>query len=289
MAEQRKKKKTKTTMSTVRVLTLPSNSSMSYYPENTTANYKVELPMTLTFDGPHEVALTSFHYNRSWYNFPTTQLFRAFFDPPGTWEADEAEDEDEEEGADADDTTQPSRRVISYVESGHYVGPAQVLRQLNRDMTSDYVSFIYSDVTQKVTVHFKQTGWRVKLSADLGRKLGWGKRITLAPPGRAKIESPNAMILDDIDLLYIHCDMAADSHVVGDKLVPLLKAVSVRGYHGETVSYEPRIIDWLPMRSNSYRTIEILITDGAGVRVPFESGQTLVKLHVRRCSPFSAI
>ena len=42
-----------------RYITLPSDSSPEYYPQNTTARYRVHLPEPITFDHAHkyEVAL----------------------------------------------------------------------------------------------------------------------------------------------------------------------------------------------------------------------------------------
>ena len=60
---------------TTTLLTLPSNSSMHLYPGNTLADYRVQLPKTLNFDTPHEVALTGFHYPKTWFNFPKTEHY----------------------------------------------------------------------------------------------------------------------------------------------------------------------------------------------------------------------
>ncbi|KAJ8039500.1 hypothetical protein HOLleu_17245 [Holothuria leucospilota] len=48
-------------------LTLPSNSSMDVYPENTLSNYRVKLPTSLQLSGEWEVGLMEISYNHSWY------------------------------------------------------------------------------------------------------------------------------------------------------------------------------------------------------------------------------
>ena len=138
---------------------------------------------------------------------------------------------------------------------------------------------------------WREPGWTVLLNAPVARKLGWPGRVLLRRPAHSprRLWAPGVVNLDEVDLLYVHCDLAADSHLVGDKRVPLLAAVSVQGRMGEVVHYEPRVLDWLPVRSSYVSTIEVLITDGAGRRVPFETGATLVKVHLRRRSPFSWI
>src|SRR5436190_8177804 len=43
-------------------LTLPSNSSMSYYPDNTTTKFSTHLTQQLRLNGAWEVAVVEFHY-----------------------------------------------------------------------------------------------------------------------------------------------------------------------------------------------------------------------------------
>ncbi len=49
-------------------VTLPSNSSMDIFPENTVSRFKTQLPTTLTFDQPYEMGLTEFIFPANWYN-----------------------------------------------------------------------------------------------------------------------------------------------------------------------------------------------------------------------------
>ncbi len=49
-------------------LTLPSNSSMEYFPGNTLTNFKTKLAQPIELTGEWEVALSEFQYSRSWYN-----------------------------------------------------------------------------------------------------------------------------------------------------------------------------------------------------------------------------
>ena len=49
-------------------LTLPSNSSMEYFPGNTLTSFKTKLAQPIELTGEWEVALSEFQYPRSWYN-----------------------------------------------------------------------------------------------------------------------------------------------------------------------------------------------------------------------------
>ena len=50
-------------------LTLPSDSSMSYYPNNTIAKYTTKLAYPIELDGDYEMGLAELIYPHSWYNF----------------------------------------------------------------------------------------------------------------------------------------------------------------------------------------------------------------------------
>jgi hypothetical protein len=53
-------------MATQFYLTLPSNSSLAYFPNNTVANFRVKLAETIVLPGQWEVALTELHYPHTW-------------------------------------------------------------------------------------------------------------------------------------------------------------------------------------------------------------------------------
>ena len=52
-------------------LTLPSNSSIQFYPENKVSDYIVHLPKELNLTGPWEVGLAELIYPNSWCNIDT--------------------------------------------------------------------------------------------------------------------------------------------------------------------------------------------------------------------------
>ena len=49
-------------------VTLLSNSSMQYFPDNKTSNFVTKLPRTLQLDGEWEVGLAEIVYSHAWYN-----------------------------------------------------------------------------------------------------------------------------------------------------------------------------------------------------------------------------
>ena len=171
----------------------------------------------------------------------------------------------------------------------------QVLRIVNNDMSKGKpcATFSFNDQTERLTVNFKPGSHRCKHSATLtpplAEKLGWPRRETvLTGAGGDIIEAPGVVKLDTTDLIYVHCDIASDSHMVGDVENCLLRVIPVFGKHGAINTYEPTHLDWLPVLWTEFRTARVLITDSFGKRVPFERGICTVKLLLRKRSPFGA-
>jgi hypothetical protein len=283
------------------LLTLPSNCSKELYPKNVTSDYQVQLPHTIQLtEGQYEVGLTGFHYPRSWFNFTTTASYVAVFGMADTEEGaspkcyDTTPDgeivNDDAEGGRVGRSLYRRRRVV--IPPGHYVEIAQILDILNDvGKAKSGATFIYREERQRVSLHFrpglKTCKYTVRLKAPLVEKLGWPREDILITEGaNTVIEAPGVIKLDSIDLLFVHCDIAADSHVVGDVVNPLMRVIPVMGKHGAIVSYEPLRVDWLPVRWNEFRTLRVLITDAFGEKIPFERGNCSVKLVIRRRSPF---
>ena len=57
-------------------LTLPSNSSMDYYPENIVANFKTRLANLISLEGDWDVVLYEIQYKKTWYtiNYEDTRI-----------------------------------------------------------------------------------------------------------------------------------------------------------------------------------------------------------------------
>jgi hypothetical protein len=51
-------------------LTLPSNSSVEYYPNNKATDFTTRLPTSISLEGEWEAALIDIQYPHNWYNIP---------------------------------------------------------------------------------------------------------------------------------------------------------------------------------------------------------------------------
>ena len=83
--------------------------------------------------------------------------------------------------------------------------------------------------------------------------------------------------------IYVYCDVLGHTHV-GDTRAPLLRAIGVRGKHGEVVHEVFSKVTYLPVQKKTFDSIEINIMTDTGKPVPFVGGKSLVTLHFRRSS-----
>ena len=83
--------------------------------------------------------------------------------------------------------------------------------------------------------------------------------------------------------LYVYSSIV-EPRIVGDKFAPLLRIVPVTGSHGEMVTARFDHVQYIPVLSREFGSVETEIRDDTGQPVPFERGKVTVTLHFRRCS-----
>jgi len=69
------------------------------------------------------------------------------------------------------------------------------------------------------------------------------------------------------------------SVITGDKVTDLLIEVP---YNLEEIGYEPKHIQYIPLRSDVVDIIEVQVSENNGSLVNFEPGDTVVTLHYKR-------
>ena len=83
--------------------------------------------------------------------------------------------------------------------------------------------------------------------------------------------------------LYVYSSIV-EPRIVGDKISPLLRIVPITGIHGEMVTASFDHVQYIPVLSREFGSVETEIRDDTGRPVPFERGKVTVTLHFRRCS-----
>ena len=242
-------------------LVLPSNASMGTHPNNTLAQYITNLPRCISLSGDWECGPTEIHYPHDWYNIRNARLV---VEQAGKLEMD------------------------VYFEDGYYGSAKTLVRALNDGVKGGSVKFSYNPVTQKVCVHMKGDT-TFMLFGDLADILGFGMGTGFA--SRTTVTDRKTLTQGDsiVDLrrgfesLYVYSSIV-EPRIVGDKIAPLLRIVPITGRHGEMVTARFDHVQYIPVLSREFGSIETEIRDDTGRPVPFERGKVTVTLHFRRCS-----
>jgi len=192
-------------------LTLPSNSSMDYYPQNTVAQYTTKLNSTIELNGEWEVGLTEISVpsnvhnaiaGHCYYNlYIGGQFIRRINVTPGHY-----------------------RRMQELLEDLHRSQRAQVPLQSHESL---HVKFSFEIGFKKVRMVCDESDLRlvhVEFNTNLAHLLGYNSnvRYALRHPKVSKFP-PN--LAGNIQSVYVYCDLG--EHVlVGDTKAPLLRIVN---------------------------------------------------------------
>ena len=258
-------------------LTLPSNSSLQYYPDNTLTHFTTQLGRSVDLTGLWEVGLAEIQYPHTWHNV------------------------NEKEGWICIDTK--GRKTTVKLPAGQYDTPEQLIGGLNQmlDLRQTYsirkrriavdltdpthvnlkkVHFSYYEIMQKATISVKQ-GSSVELSPILKRMLGM-QMTTLAAGSHE-----GAHVVDvnqGFHSLYVYCNVV-EPRPVGDSEVPLLRIVPIEGKSGQMMTKTYENIQYIPVSQKHFRTLDMDIKKDTGEPVPFECGKLVVTLHFRKRKP----
>lgn len=270
-------------------LTLPSNSSEKYYPNNTLTHFFTKLHNDIALSGEWEVALADIMYPRNWYNVneqsmriscgSCTKVVPDF--PP-------------------EDDTSPSYDVHVSIPSGYYNSVSELVDVLNSSITRAYKKPISPWSTGGVDRFVDQTAWpkfrynfqnrKVILTLPPNATIQFSEKLYRILGIDASRKSSNEMNIKsmraaDIEAglhaIYIYCDVL-ECVPVGDTMAPLLRIVEVGGVAGEMMHLQYDQPRYVPLQKKTFDSIEIDIRDDAGDSIPFDSGKLIVTLHFRR-------
>jgi hypothetical protein len=268
-------------------LTLPSNSSEKYYPDNTLTHFITKLHNDVSLDGEWEVGLADIMYPRNWYNVDHQHLTLICTNcskivPEFT--LDEGIPKDYE--------------IRVGIPSGYYNTAQELVEVLNNSITKAYRKPVRSWSTNGINRYVDESQWpkiaynkhnrciyitmqqdtAIRFSKKLAHLLGFDVQMV---ESTSIIGDRPVDIEGGLHALYVYCDVL-ECVAVGDTMAPLLRIVTVKGSRGEMsyVQYDqPR---YVPLQKKSFDSIEIDIRDDIGKPIPFDAGKLIVTLHFRR-------
>ena len=230
-------------------VTLPSDSSAAYYPNNTVARFVTRLPERVRLDGDYEMGLVEIIYPHTWYNVDGN-----------FWIVVE------------------SKKIE--LQSGYYENGSAIAAALNRDLQGLGVRFSFSETIGRFSLSVQSTN--VTMSDDLQHYMGFDlSNVVIEPLSFGTMAARPFDANRGLNLMYVYCDVAAHT-VVGDTKTPLLRVCNVTGKHGDFVRHTYVQPHYVPVGRREFDSIDIAINNELGRPMPFEYGKSVVTLHFRR-------
>lgn len=251
-------------------VTLPSNSSMKYYPGNTLTRFTTRLENPISLSGNWEVGLAEIQYQHTWNNLERGEG-RIYYS----------------QQYEKQKYVQNSLRILP----GYYDTPSNLVVEINKTIfqfaqtmnLDSYAFFEYNHFTKRVTATIP-VGANVNFSLALCAILGLGPRqnpIANNEESAIQWRAANACDINrGFSSMYVYCNLL--EHVpVGDTKAPLLRIVHLAGKSGETINTSYEKPYYVPLQQKSFDSIEIDIRTDTGNSVAFEYGKLIVTLHFR--------
>jgi hypothetical protein len=238
-------------------LTLPSDSSSKFYPENTTASFITRLCERIHLDGEYEVGLCELIYPHSWYNFnnEADNIFLHFGENPKDCILDSGEYKNEQS-------------LIATVNS-----------KLNSDKNLFKATFVWNATTRKIQLFISEDYRPLYMSEDFKTLFGFDK---IGPYMKGTHNATHAFDINaSMHYMYVYSDIATYTFV-GDSKVPLLRVCYTEGEYGDMVRTIFTHPQYVSVAVSEFETVEININNELGKPVPFEFGKAVVTLHFRR-------
>lgn len=248
-------------------LTLLSNGSMSYFPENTTACFSTKLPKPIKLDGEWAVGIVEFHYPCTMFNVQKHENVVYIKKKVKLIE---------------DDFT--TIEYKSHIPETSYDDVDHILRALNENpLLKNHAVFRYDKISRLVrATKLKDDIISVTASPRLSLQLGFEPWSNLA--GTLIGKYPVNLYLGLPSQLFIYCDIV-EPQIVGDVMASLLKIIPLdpsKYIYGAYKMHAFSPAHYLPVLRREFDIIEIDIRTSTGAKIPFQFGTSCIKLHFKR-------
>lgn len=241
-------------------VTLLSNSSMNYFPANTTSSFTVKLHKNITLGEDWHVGLAEIHYS---YNFANVRdnhntIMESTPDSVSLWK----------------------------VENGVYTSVPDLIHEINRAYGNQPL-FEFRPHTKRVKLNRDVVNGETKamlLQGNLASQLGFRPDENILQ----YLESPEpASVLFGVPhQMLIYCDII-EPQFIGHEVAQVLRSVIIgNDSHklGAPCHSEFKNIHYVPVSRKEFQTIAINIRDHTGEHLPFSHGVLSLKLHFKEVS-----
>ncbi|KAK7484451.1 hypothetical protein BaRGS_00024345 [Batillaria attramentaria] len=252
---------------------------MALYPNNTLSSYTTKLDPPIDLRGHYEVGLVDIVFPRSWLNIKPAAMWLNIR---------------KRESANQPVFIEHTVRLPA----GHYDSVAHLITMINHEIPKTFKTdqappipnipkvqwqdmFYYKKELGKVILTLGP-GIMLIMSPDLTQLLGFKARHH---SGEKHVFAEHvANVNQAVGCLYVYLSIIED-RIVGDTRAPLLRMVPLTGYRGEVAFHSFHNVQFIPIKFNSFDHIEVNIRNGKGELIPFEQGEVILTLQLRRRIP----
>lgn len=266
-------------------LVLPSNSSMKYFPDNTTTSFTTQIPREINLHGVWGVGLSEIH-------IPCTVTHLQPDDCLIIWDY-------------CDEHKQNTAKSLNYykIPRGIYTSHKEIISEINNkpgiknagvEFTESTPARGYIAINARSIPGLTAKKHTLQISSKLERILGFETPTTASttePPsihiqqGTQAIASRPASINRALpDQLFVYTDICVP-YPVGDVQTSLLRIVNLDTTHYTYGATQVKYFsppNYIPLLNNRFHTIMIDIRDQFGKPIAFEYGTLTLTLHFKR-------
>lgn len=248
-------------------LTLLSNSSSSYYTDNTTANFLTKLPRTIKLEGEWVVGIVEFQYPCSMYNVQEHENIIYIKKKIAVSTAEKYK----------------NIEVKTHIPATSYDNIDQLLQALNENpQLKNKVKFRQDTITKLVGLTTNDEIISITTSPILSLQLGFKPRSNFKEISIGK--HPANLYLGLPSQIFVYTDII-QPQVVGDVITSLLRIIPLDPTKFIYGAYKMHVFSpahYVPVLRREFDTLEIDIRSTTGARIPFQFGSSCVKLHFQR-------
>jgi hypothetical protein len=232
-------------------VTLPSNASMDFFPQNVVSNYTTKLINPLRFDGPWVVALSKISFKNSIISSVGTMIFSHKHDK-----------------FTFDLVINESEKVDTFLEG-------LVKRKTGIEAVADIK---ISD--DKNIVIIPHVGFEMRIYGALPFILNIepGAKYTFANP--LKVPKSDRKI-QKVDTIFIYTDIIEEQYV-GDSKAQLLDTISINGEMDAMITIDISNPNYVNLAKTEISTINIVLKDNTGENIHFSNlAKVVLKFHFK--------
>lgn len=269
-------------------VTLLSNSSMNFFPNNKTSSFTVQLAEKITLNGSWSVGVAEIHYNYNFFNVTTNN---------NSIITVKKSSENSTTALDMCSTTTYYRPVSDFVQTveitpGYYGTVSDLVETVNSVMKKHKLvaaPFISIDrinnrsIVDKEAVHksLESISFEGRLAMQLGFEPGENiLNHTLSPHiGNTFFGVPDQML--------IYTDIIEPSYI-GHEKAYVMKIINtnVHTYKFGDICYrEYTHIHYMRVQKREFESVSVAIRDYTGGFIPFQHGVLTIKLHFKKNGP----